>query len=188
MFKLEESENLIAVFRKHIFYFLTQIVGLVFVAIMPFFLYLFSKSFFSLEISYQSVYLFLFVYLIFLTILWHIGFVLWTDYYLDMWVLTDKRLIDVEQKRLFSREVSSVRLDNIQDIKLEILGFIHTFVGMGSVHVQTAGSQKEFVIHNAKNPEQVKEFILSAHNKQMESTKTVRIENPTNQNTSSQNV
>ena len=148
------------------------------VALIPLAMYAYVQAFTSLQLSSQSVYFFLLLYFIFLTVVWNIGFIMWTDYYLDIWILTDKRLVDVEQKRLFSREISSLRLDRIQDMKLEISGFIDTFLRIGSVHVQTAGSEKEFVIKNAKNPERVKELILAAHNKQIEEIKTVRIENP----------
>lgn len=176
MLKLDDEEKLISVFRKHIFYFLTKIAGLILIAFLPFIIYLFIKSFLYFSPSSLFIYFSFFIYFIILTILWNVGFVIWTDYYLDMWVLTDKRLLDVEQKGLFSREVSSLRLDRIQDMKLEVSGFINTFLGMGSIYVQTAGNEREFVIHNARNPEKVKDLILSAHNKKMEEIKTVRVE------------
>ncbi len=113
----------------------------------------------------------------YLTVLWVVGFVVWTDYYLDMWLLTDKRLIGVEQKGLFSREVSSLRLDRIQDIKVEISGVLDTFLHIGTVHVQTAGSEKEFMIPMARDPEHIKEQILLAHNTQIEAVQTVRLQN-----------
>jgi len=176
MLELDQDEILIKVFRKHIFHFLTQIFGLIIIALLPLVAYPFVESFLFPDSPARFAYFSLFIYFMFLMVLWNIGFVIWTDYYLDMWILTDKRLIDVEQKGLFSREVSSLRLDRIQDIKLQVSGFIQTFMGMGSVYVQTAGSEKEFVIRNAKHPEQAKDMILSAHNKQMEKIKTVRVE------------
>ena len=184
MLKLDKNEKLIAIFRKHIFYFLTEIGGLVLVAIIPFVFYPFLKSFISSDFSPQSIYFFLFIYFIFLTILWNVGFILWTDYYLDMWILTDKRLIDVEQKGLFAREVSSMRLDRIQDIKLEVSGLIQTFLNMGSVQIQTAGDEQEFVFYNAKNPTQIKDLVLNEHNNKMEEIKTVRVEHTTESTTS----
>ena len=156
---------------------MAEISILIFVAIIPLVAYALVTSFTLLNLPDQSFHFFFLLYFVFLVILWNVGFVMWTDHYLDMWILTDKRLIDVEQRGLFSREVSSLRLDKIQDMKLEVLGLVNTFVGMGSIHVQTAGSEKEFVIKNTKNPEQIKELILSAHNKQIEEVKTVRIEN-----------
>lgn len=179
MIELEENEKLVTVFRKHIFYFLTEVGGVVLIAFIPPAVYSFLEAFFAINFLPQSEYLLVFIYLLFLTILWNISFVLWTDYYLDIWILTDKRLIDVEQKGLFSREVSSLRLENIQDVKWEVSGLIETFVDMGSVSVQTAASEKEFVIRNAKNPKLMKETIFSAHHQEMEKIKTVRVEHET---------
>ncbi|OGI63547.1 hypothetical protein A2914_02575 [Candidatus Nomurabacteria bacterium RIFCSPLOWO2_01_FULL_41_21] len=177
MITLDENEKLIAVFRKHIFYVIVEICGLVLVAFIPLVAHAIFRPIIFPNPAPSSIYFFLFLYFLFLAILWVIGFMMWTDYYLDMWVLTDKKLIDVEQKGLFSREISSMRLDKIQDVKSEVSGLIHTFLGIGNVHVQTAGSEKEFVIPNAKNPNKVKEQILSAHNSQVEAVQIVRIEN-----------
>lgn len=87
----------------------------------------------------------------------------WTDYYLDVWILTDKRLIDVEQRGLFHRKVSSLDLRNIQDIKIETKGLIATFLKFGDIHVQTAGADREFVIREAYNPELVKRQLTEAY-------------------------
>src|SRR3989338_5121724 len=128
MLTLDENEKLVRIFRKHIFPFMTQLASLILIALLPPVAYSFLKSFVSFTVSAQSASLLFFAYFIFLTILWNIAFIFWTDYYLDMWILTDKRLIDVEQKGLFAREVSSLRLDRIQDIKMEVSGFIPTLV------------------------------------------------------------
>lgn len=175
MFKIDENEKLIKVYRKHPFYITLEFVILGIVAILPFFF----LSFFNFLLKTNSlkvVYLYMFFYFIFLAILWAVAFVSWTNYYLDMWVLTDKRLISVDQKGLFSREISSLRLDRIQDVKVEVHGFIDTFLHIGSVHIQTAGAEKEFVMHNAKSPNQIREKILYLHNNQIEAIKTVRLE------------
>ena len=40
----------------------------------------------------------------------------WLDYYLDIWVITDERIVNIEQKGLFSREISTQQLYRIQDV------------------------------------------------------------------------
>jgi len=177
MINLDENEKIIAIFRKHSFYFNLQIVGLLLFTLIPIFIYPFFETL-VLKNDSGFTYLFIFIYLIYLAILWVILFIKWTDYYLDIWVLTDKKLIDVEQKGLFSREISSMRLDKIQDVKMDVTGILNTILGIGTISIQTAGSDKEFIIRNAKNPKKVKELILSAHGKQIEEIKTVKIENP----------
>jgi uncharacterized membrane protein YdbT with pleckstrin-like domain len=175
MFKIDENEKLILVIRKHPLYIIIEILILVVFSILPFIL--FSSFGFLLNIeTVDIIYLYMFFYSLFLGILWAVGFVSWTNYYLDMWVLTDKRLISVDQRGLFSREISSLRLDKIQDVKVEVKGIIDTLLHIGSIHVQTAGVEKEFIIHNSRSPNKVREDILWAHNRQIESVKTVRLE------------
>jgi len=176
MLKIDENEKLIKVFRKHSFYVYMEISVLFSFGLLPVLIFPFVNSFLTEEKA-GLIFLLFSIYFLYLALLWVLIFTVWTNYYLDMWILTDKRLIDVEQKNIFSREVSSLRLDRIQDVKVEVVGFVDTMLNIGSVHVQTAGSEKEFVIFKAKEPDKIKELILAEHNKQIEGVKTVRLEN-----------
>jgi uncharacterized membrane protein YdbT with pleckstrin-like domain len=92
--------------------------------------------------------------------------VTWTNYYFDLWIVTNKRIIDVEQKGLFRREVSSLRLDNIQNIVIDMNGIMPTLLRYGNVHVHTAGASHEiFIIRTANDPEHIKNIITEAQNK-----------------------
>lgn len=177
MIELEKEEKLIAKFRKHSFYIVIKIIGLVILAILGFLVFFPMLTGLFKGFPGDINYLIFFFYLIYLSVLWVLGFIFWTEYYLDMWILTDQRLIDVEQRGLFSREVSSLRLDRIQDVKVEVVGVIDTFLHIGTIHVQTAGSEKEFIIPSAKSPEVAKRKILEVHNKELNEIKTVRITN-----------
>ncbi|NBD73657.1 PH domain-containing protein [Patescibacteria group bacterium] len=94
----------------------------------------------------------------------------WTDYYLDTLVITDARLIAIEQKGLFSREVSSFRLDRIQDVTIEVEGLIATLLDFGTIHIQTAGEAREFLATYIPQPERVREAVSRAHNQAIERT------------------
>jgi hypothetical protein len=54
---------------------------------------------------------------------WLLFFFSLVDFILDVWIITDQRIIDVRQNGFFSRSVSEVRLSRIQDISSEIHGF-----------------------------------------------------------------
>lgn len=79
-----------------------------------------------------------------------------TDYFLDMWVVTNERIINIEQKGLFARTVSELRLNQIQDITSEMHGFLGTFLTFGSVFIQTAGERERFIFKNIDNPDEIK--------------------------------
>jgi membrane protein YdbS with pleckstrin-like domain len=79
-----------------------------------------------------------------------------TDYWLDSWIVTTERVIDIEQLGLFNRVVSEVHLSQIQDITSETRGFLATFLTYGNVFVQTAAEKERFQFKNIDNPDQVK--------------------------------
>lgn len=79
-----------------------------------------------------------------------------TDYWLDVWIVTTERVIDIEQLGLFNRVVSELHLDQIQDITSETHGFLSTFMTFGDVYVQTAAEKVRFQFKNIDNPDEVK--------------------------------
>jgi hypothetical protein len=83
-----------------------------------------------------------------------------TDYYLDTWVVTTERIINIEQRGLFSRVVSTLHLNQIQDVTSETHGFLNTFLTYGDVYIQTAGTRERFNFKTIDNPEEVKNAIL----------------------------
>lgn len=85
-----------------------------------------------------------------------------TDYFLDIWVVTNKRIIDIEQKGLFNREFSEFRLERIQDVTVEVKGILPTLLHYGDVHVQTAGEAREFIFLQVPYPHKIKNKILKA--------------------------
>lgn len=79
-----------------------------------------------------------------------------TDYFLDMWIVTNERIINIEQHGLFRRKVSEMRLNQVQDISSEMQGFLETFLTYGDVTIQTAGAALLFHFKNIDNPDEVK--------------------------------
>lgn len=118
-----------------------------------------------------------FVYAVWLLALWGFFAIQWTNFYLDVWYVTQKRIIDVEQKGIFHREISNLRFDKIQDISIEVTGFIATMLNFGDIHVQTAAEDSsDFFMKDARNPERVRKIIFSQHNVESERTRHVKIE------------
>ena len=92
---------------------------------------------------------------------WIVFFFAWTEYKLDLWVVTTHRIFIVEQRSMFNREVSSLTLDKIQDLTIDIQGFLPTMLKFGDILVETAGEHKNFEFRNVKNPEAIKVAINS---------------------------
>lgn len=95
--------------------------------------------------------------------LWLAIFLFFVDYYLDIWVLTDQRIVNIEQRGLFHRVISELNILRVQDVTSEVRGVIPTFLDYGDVHVQTAGTRKRFHFYQVPHPEEVKKMILKTY-------------------------
>lgn len=93
------------------------------------------------------------IYLLLVAVLTATNF---TDYWLDVWIVTTERLISTEQIGLFNRVISEVRLQQIQDITSETHGFFQTFLTYGDVYIQTAAERERFHFETIDNPDDVK--------------------------------
>ena len=90
---------------------------------------------------------------------WLFAFLEFTDYYLDTWIITSERIINIEQQGLFNRTASELDLASVQDTTAEIRGIWQTLFTYGNVFVQTGGEKARFHFKNIDNPEHVKELI-----------------------------
>ena len=61
--------------------------------------------------------------------------------------------------------MATLELEKIQDISLEVNGFIDTMFGFGTIRVQTAGETREFFLKHAYHPEDAKQAILDAQHR-----------------------
>lgn len=118
---------------------------------------------------------FSFFYSLWVLIFWIGFFVIWTDYYLDVWYITNKRIIDVEQKGFFFREISSLYYEKIQDITTSVSGVIATFLDFGRIHVRTASGAQDIVLDTTAHPDEMKRVISAFTEKESENVQRVRM-------------
>ena len=84
---------------------------------------------------------------------------MWTDYYLDVLIITNTRIFDIEQKGLFRRTSSSFRIDNIQNVTVDQKGIIQTMLNFGTIQLETSGEREDFIAHFITDPYDIKKFI-----------------------------
>lgn len=179
MIALDNDEKIILEVRKHWFIFMAQSLPLVFLILFPFIV----KIILSV-VGLSGVIVFgkhaqTFITIITATWMWFIWvafFILWTDYYLDILILTNKRIIEIEQKALFVREISTFRLDRIQDITVNVNGVIPTFFSFGDIHIQTAGEVPEISVKSIPDPHNAREIISRAQDEAIDKSRVVKID------------
>ena len=165
MITLAADEQKIHTIRKHWFILAVRTAELLFFLVLPiaFYFFIAGRSFplgqAEIELTLPLP-LLIFLTALLALIIWMRFFSLVTDIYLDSWTITNKRIIDIEQRGFFSRQVSSFRIERIQDVTTDIHGIIATFLDFGDIHVQTAGDDQEFIIRGVPHPKQIKQNIL----------------------------
>ena len=157
----EESEKVFLLIRKHwfvyiIFWFLAFLMSIPAIGIIIYWIYNpdFSVLAGNIIILGESVYL-----LLILALLLY-GFI---DYYLDIYIVTDRRIVDIEQNGFFNRQISELYLREVQDVKAKVDGFFPTTLHYGQVIIQTAGKTENFTFDSVPHPYAVSKMIMDLH-------------------------
>lgn len=176
MIQLESEEKILLKVRKHKFVLFMQSSFIPFLIVAPPIIYaILNKTGYFVTLNSNVLYLFIFLYSAILLLCWTVFFVFWTDYYLDILIVTNKRIIDIEQKGFFNRELAIVRLEKVQDITVQIKGILATFLDFGDLRIQTAGESREFIVKNLPNPNEIRKIIYGLHSEVLEKPKPVKI-------------
>lgn len=167
MIHLLKDERVEAVIRKHWLVLLGDSIGLIILYVIPFIIYwYFFDSAVTIDFLIDKIYfnpspsVLVFAVSAWTLLAWAKLFAIWTDYYLDVWFITNRRIIDIEQRGFFNRNVSTFRMERIQDVTVEIKGIVATLLNFGNIHVQTAGESQEFIIKGIGRPKYVKDIIM----------------------------
>jgi membrane protein YdbS with pleckstrin-like domain len=154
----EKGEELVMKVHRHWWFIVLRIVGLLLLAFVPLVLYAIVRRLGIVVLESEVVGLTVLTAL-WALVLWALFWQFWTTYYMDIWVVTNRRIIDIDYQRLFDRNIAILRLDRVQDVTTHIRGILPSLLRYGSVVVQTAGSDKEFVIDQIAHPEQLRDTI-----------------------------
>lgn len=167
-----DNEKIVIFLRRHWFIFFVHLLSVLAAIIGLILIYLFFV-FFDENFPQSAYYnLLLFAESLGTLFVWNLFFILWLDFYLDAWIVTDERVINIDQKGFFNRDISELKLTKIQDVTSEISGVIPTLLNYGDIHVQTAGEKERFVFRQIPNPNEVKNMIVQLQEKERHEEET----------------
>ena len=152
------DEEVLLFLRQHLIVFLPQLMlGLVFffipIGVLPF-LFHFIGSVASLPAGYIMVgmvfwYEALFGYFL-------ASFIHW---YFNIFIVTNKRIIDIDFLFLLYKKFSETKIEKVQDISFKTGGIMATMLNYGDVMIQTAGELPNFVFEKVPHPSKVVHII-----------------------------
>lgn len=155
-----EGEEVVQIIHRHWFnilsrFLLVLLLALLLIGSLVAFLLLFPDMF-----GMGGKTFFIFMENTFFILLWLFGFLTWIDYYFDIWIITDQRIVNIEQKGLFDRHISELNFSRIQDVTTTVEGIIPTVLNFGDVSVQTAGEEGRFIFRMVPDPYKIKDTIM----------------------------
>ncbi len=159
--KQKSYEKILYLLRRHPITFLPHVFLFVILTAIPFIMYVFLSSYFS-DLFSDPVYFPLLVlsasiYMLSILLFFYTEFII---FYLDIWIVTNDRIVDIEQHGLFSRSTSELDLFRIQDVTSDTHGLIATIFKYGTVTVKTASNNVHIVFRNVKNPDKIREDLI----------------------------
>jgi len=172
--ELEPNEAVLKTVRKHWFVITIELLSIVFMGLLPVIGCIVLLSL-PLDLPTTAVFENYFPAVIFGLCIWLIltamaAVMAWTHYYLDLWVITDRRIIVIEQIGFFNRKVSNFRLERMQDIKVSITGIIPTLLNFGTIRAQTASAaESNFTSPALPDPRGLQSLIQTAMDTRMKS-------------------
>jgi uncharacterized membrane protein YdbT with pleckstrin-like domain len=161
---LQESQAI--VYRRHPITMVPFMFLMLFVLVLPFGGYFAFNAFLPEAFATPNYFT---LYILGASMFFLFGLLFLFQYFLDYWcdifILTDKRILDIEQKGLFNRTVSELRLYRTQDVTTEVKGILHSLFDYGDVFIQTAGEKERFEFEDVPHPTQIAKLILELSEK-----------------------
>ncbi len=87
-------------------------------------------------------------------------------HYWNAFIITNLRVVDIDQRGFFSRLVSEASFDRIQDISYSVRGVLGTVFNYGTVCLRTAGASATLDLMNVRDPKTLHHLIAEAMAKQ----------------------
>jgi membrane protein YdbS with pleckstrin-like domain len=154
----EDEEDVILFLRQHIIVLVPGILLILILLLTPLFLVPFLLRFLTLPIVVPSR------YFVVGTAFWYVmtfgvaimSFLRW---YYNIYIVTNKRVVDIDFLHLLYKEFSEARLDKVQDISFKSGGIFAAFFDYGDVIIETAGEAPNIEFISVPKPAKVVETI-----------------------------
>lgn len=82
----------------------------------------------------------------------------WITWHFSVFIVTDKRLIQITQRGFFHRSVIDMGLNQIQMVNYQVAGLQETLLGFGTIMMQTFVG--DLVIHEIPHPGKIQKKLL----------------------------
>lgn len=156
----EEKEKIVLLLRQHWVTNLGWIIACVFFTLLPYLFFSIKEIVLSGEIidffTPQVVFVLLSVWYLLVFGFMFSRFIHW---YYNVYIVTTRRIIDVDFYGVLYKKISEADLNKIQDVTHTTIGTMELLFNFGEVRVQTAAEFSDIEFENVPNPSDVHKVI-----------------------------
>jgi len=150
----DADEDVILFMRQHIIVLIPKLIFGICIFFVPLFLFPILAQFLLSPIEIPGG------YIVIGTVFWYVaifGFILtsFLQWFFNIFIVTNKRIIDIDFLYLLYKKFSEAQIVRIQDISFRTGGIMATMFNYGDVLIQTAGELPNFVFEKIPRPAEV---------------------------------
>ncbi|MFA5895052.1 MAG: hypothetical protein WC851_04715 [Candidatus Shapirobacteria bacterium] len=145
----DDDEVVLLVARQHWFTNVRWVLISLFMVFVPS-LFRFVPTLLNIPAAYMFV-----GYLFWYLITFAYAFESFLSWYFNVYIITSKRVIDIDFNNLLTKKYSEATIDAIQDVTSAVIGAIPTVFNYGNVLIQTAAEVNELEFGRVANPEKI---------------------------------
>lgn len=149
----EDDENVILIVRSHWIRYVKYIASSILILTVPIVAALLIPS--IRDNASLLVAIFFMCIMISMSLVMY-SFLLW---YYNVNIITDRRVVDVDFKTIFSHSSSEARLDKIEDVTSKQGGAFSNVLDIGTVHIQTAGTNAYIEFDSVPKPREIQDIL-----------------------------
>ncbi len=146
----KEGETIKFLIRKHWIIYLKLGLFLALTVGLPGIIYVVMEFGFEFTENFKKVTTLIF--LLYLEAIALITFIRWIEEELDLIIVTDERVISIDQVSFMLRTISETELTQIQDVKHVAKGVLSNLLEFGILEIQTAAEKIVFKIEDVPEP------------------------------------
>lgn len=81
------------------------------------------------------------------------------SWFFNVYIVTDERIIDVDFHSVIYYNVSSAKIENIEDVTTKTVGPLAAIFNFGSILIQTAGEKNQFEFEHVPQPAKITKLL-----------------------------
>jgi len=160
------DEEVILLCRRTFIPFISILLVMILLLPCPFLIWLLTDLYFGVKLlaTDANIILFIMISTLYYLVLNFFVFTNWLDFYFDVTIVTDRRIVDIDQLGLINRTISETNLVDIKESFVEQNGIFQNLFNYGTVSIQVPATRQSIEIDAVFNPREVARVINDLHN------------------------